>query len=201
MSNVQTMICLGLGKREPQRKSQRTNCFDVQYSAFVYMWEKVDEKWRDECASRGINYEPVKRYLQDPDFDMETTYLLRSIPRQTDPTTNNIISDPAASDMLRNNKDTFVFAPHLNCNIWPDFLALRPQVFIGNSPNATSGRDQAYIETYIQESAVRNSSEVGPRFRALQNGFSATDTEYRQTVLDQGPVDPEHLAGLTIYQR
>ncbi|KAK6003875.1 hypothetical protein QM012_008725 [Aureobasidium pullulans] len=200
MINVQTMICLGLGNWAPRESFQRTNCFVVQYAVFKYMCEKVDENWRNKCASRGTNYEPLERYFQDPAFDEQTKYLLQGVSRPSDPSTNIVIVDPAAANMIRNNKNVFVFAPHLNCNIWPEILSLLPQVFIGNSPNGFGGRDVAAIETYVRECKVIGSDDVGPRFNDLQAIFRETDTMYRQSYLEQGPVDPSHLADLTIYQ-
>lgn len=200
-SNVQTMICLGLGNWAPREFFQRTNCFVIQYAVFAYMYERVDKRWRDECASNGTKYRPVKRYFQDPAFDEQTKYILRDVPRPSDRPANNIIADPAASSMIRNNRNTFVFAPHLNCNIWPGMLSLQPQVFIGNSPKGLGGRDMAAMETYIQECEITNSDDAGPRLKALQTIFRATDTKYLQSDLVQGPVDPDHLANLTIYQR
>lgn len=200
-SNVQTMICLGLGNWAPRESFQRTNCFVVQYAVFAYMYEKVDSRLKDECASNGTKYKPVKRYFQDPAFDEQTKCLLRDIPRPSDRPADNIIADPAASSMIRNNENAFVFAPHLNCNIWPEVLSLHPQIFVGNSPKGLGGRDMAAMETYIQECGTTNSDDAGPRLRALQAIFRATDTEYLQSDLVQGPVDPEHLAHLTIYQR
>ncbi|KAI4748334.1 hypothetical protein E4T50_01387 [Aureobasidium sp. EXF-12298] len=200
-TNVQTMICLGLGNWVPRESFHRANCFVVQYAVFVYMCEKVDEKWRNQCASNGTVYEPVKRYFQDPAFNEQTKYLLQDVPRPNESPINTIIVDLAASKMIKNDKNTFVFAPHLNCNIWPGVLSLDPQVFIGNSPLGFGGRDMAMMETYIQECEITNSDEVGPRFNALLASFKATDTEYDQSELEQGPVDPDHLANLTIYQR
>ncbi|KAG9597501.1 hypothetical protein KCU77_g5582, partial [Aureobasidium melanogenum] len=200
-TNVQTMICLGLGNRVPRESFHRTNCFVVQYAVFVYMGEKVDERWRNQCASNGTVYEPVGRYFQDPAFDEQTKYLLQNVSRPSDAPINSIIVDPAASKMIENNRNTFVFAPHLNCNIWPEILSLHPRVFIGNSPLGLGGRDMAIMETYIQECEITNSDDVGPRFNALLASFRATGTEYHQSDLEQGPVDPDHLANLTIYQR
>ncbi|KAG9851058.1 hypothetical protein KCU98_g2629, partial [Aureobasidium melanogenum] len=200
-TNVQTMICLGLGNWVPRESFHRVNCFVVQYAVFVFMCEKVDERWKNECSSRGTKYEPVKRHFQDPAFDEQTKYLLQDVPRPSDPSTNNIIVNPAASKMIENNKNTFVFAPHLNCNIWPEILFLHPQVFIGNSPKGFAGQDMALMETYIQECEITNSDDVGPQSKALLASFRATDTEYHQSDLEQGPVDPDHLANLTIYQR
>ncbi|KAH0369654.1 hypothetical protein KCU65_g3091, partial [Aureobasidium melanogenum] len=200
-TNVQTLICLGLGNWVARRAIHRTNCFVVQYAVFVYMCEKVDERWRNQCASNGTIYEPVRRYLQDPAFDEQTRYFLQHVHSSSNPSTNNVIVDPAASKIIKNNKNTLVFTPHLNCNVWPEILSLRPQVFMGNSPRGFGGREMAATETYIQECGINNSDDVGPRFKALLAGFKATDMEYRQSDLEQGPVDPDHLANLTIYQR
>ncbi|KAH0351412.1 hypothetical protein KCU83_g4306, partial [Aureobasidium melanogenum] len=200
-TNVQTMICLGLGNWVSRESFHRANCFVVQYAVFVYMCEKVDERWRHQCASNGTMYEPVGRYFQDPAFDEQTKYLLHDVSHPSDPPINTIIVDPAASKMIENNRNTFVFAPHLNCNIWPEILSLHPQVFISNSPLGLGGRDMARMETYIQECETTNSDDVGARFNALLASFRATDTECSQSDLEQGPVDPDHLANLTIYQR
>lgn len=57
------------------------------------------------------------------------------------------------------------------------------------------------METYIQECEITDSGGAGPRLKALRAIFRATDTKYMQPDLVQGPVHPEHLANLTIYQR
>ncbi|KAG9689802.1 hypothetical protein KCU95_g9361, partial [Aureobasidium melanogenum] len=200
-TDVQTVICLGLGNWVPREFCHRTNCFVVQYAVFVYMCEKVDERWRNQCVSNGTIHQPARRCFQDPAFDEQTRHLLRHIPNLSNSPINNIVLDPAASKMIKNNRDTLVFAPHLNCNVWPEILSFRPLVFIGNSPKGFGGRDMAATETYIQECEIINSNDVGPRFKALLASFKATDTEYHQSNLEQGPVDPDHLANLTIYQR
>lgn len=43
-SNIQTMICLGLGNWAPREFFQRTNGFVIQYAVFAYMYERVDKR-------------------------------------------------------------------------------------------------------------------------------------------------------------
>lgn len=202
MKNVDTMICLGLGKYLGSKGPG--NKWVEQYTAFVYMWEQVDRKWQDECRAQGNNHPtPVARIFQDPDFDLRTEYLFCKIARRNDPGTNVIVEHPIAIDMIRRNRNTFVYAPHLPCRMDPLILSYMPQVFVGNSSQGRAGWDQAVLEEYIVESKFDNIvGRVGPKAEDMLAKIQLAKSTYGETrLIFEDEVAAPHFGRLSIFQR
>ncbi|KAI4716011.1 hypothetical protein E4T48_07810 [Aureobasidium sp. EXF-10727] len=190
MSNVKTMFCLGLGRYTGMPSPKDENPWVVQYALFVYIWEEVNKKRRIECEKRKIQFEPVKRYFK-----------IQILIDEQHQSPNIVLADGGALQMIKNDTDTLVFGPHLPATLWPQILALGPQVLISNSYKADGGRNAAAMATYMEETKITNSSGIGPEVKALMKRLSELSPKYHQTTLDTGPVYEGILKGLTIYER
>ena len=202
MNNVNTMICLGLGRYLGSISGG--NKWVSQYAVFVYLWELVDRKWQAECRAQGNNHPtPVARIFQDPNFDLRTEYLFSKIARRNDPGTNTVVEHPVAIDMIRENTNAFVYAPHLPCRMNPHILSYKPQVFIGNSSQGHAGWDQALVEEYIVESKFDNIiGRVGPKVEDLWAKIQLSKSTYNETrLIFEDNVSKPLLGRLSIFQR
>jgi hypothetical protein len=200
MDKVSTMICLGLGKYcgtvEP------TNAWVVQYAVFVYIWEKVNKKWQDDCKARHEPVTFVKRIFQDPEIDKRTIYLLQKIARDTDIGTNVVVEHPEALRQIEDYKNILVYAPHVPSRLSIAVLDQRPQVYIGNSSSGHGGWSTGMIEEYMEECKFDGIDTTGPKVTDLLDKTRVARHVYGEEALNNvGPVDKSHLAGISIFQR
>lgn len=200
MNDVSTMICLGLGRYcgtvEP------TNAWVVQYAVFVYIWEKVNKKWQDECRARREPPTLVKRIFQDLEIDKRTVYLLQKVARDTDTGTNVVVEHPEALKQIEDDKNILVYAPHLPSRLSIAVLDQRPQVYIGNSSSGHGGWSTAMIEEYMEECKFDGINTTGQKVTDLSAKTRVIRHIYGEEALnDVGPVDKSHLAGISIFQR
>jgi hypothetical protein len=202
LENVRTMVCLSLGRYVGPPNTTR-NRWMVQYAVFVYMWERVNQKWQDECKENGIeNPTPVQRIFQDPDFDKRTEYLLQKIARATDPGTNVVVEHLEAFQMIEADSNTFVYAPHLLCRLNVSVLSRRPKVFVGNGSRAAGGFTSAMMEEYMEECKFEGTTAIGQKVDDLWARICAAKQTYGERKMNnEGPADESHLNGTSIYLR
>jgi hypothetical protein len=201
MNGVKTMVCLGLGQYVgPVHPG---NMWIAQYAVFAYMWRLINRKWQNECRQRGINPPTsVQRFFQDPAIDTGTRHLLEKIARNTDPEANLVVEHPAALDIIKTDKNTFVFAPHLPCRLNLTFLACRPQLFIGNSKIGHGGWISAMVEEYMEECHFEGITTIGQRVNDLWNKIQVAEASYSKSLLIvQAPVARPWFGGTSIYVR
>ncbi|KAI4765601.1 hypothetical protein E4T52_09301 [Aureobasidium sp. EXF-3400] len=202
LHDIKTMVCLGLGQYVGPH-STTGNCWIVQYTVFVYMWEKVNEKRQTELTdSDDPNPTPVERIFQDPAIDKRTKYLLQRIPRNTDPGFNNVVEVPEAFYMLEADQNTFVYAPHLPSRLNLSVLSRRPQVFVGNGERAVGGWRTAMMEEYMEECKFEGTTAIGQNVDNLWARICAARQTYREEKMNnEGPMDPTHFSGTSIFLR
>ncbi|KAH0288489.1 hypothetical protein M436DRAFT_78619 [Aureobasidium namibiae CBS 147.97] len=201
LHDIKTMVCLGLGQYVGPPSTTR-NVWIVQYAVFVYMWEKLNQKWQTECTDRGDPVTSVARIFQDPAIDKRTKYLLQKIPRTTDPGYNNVVEVPEAFFMLEADENTFVYAPHLPSRLNLAVLSRRPQVFVGNGERAVGGWKTAIMEEYMEECKFEGVNVIGQGVRDLWARVCAARQTYLEAPMNNdGPTDPTHFNGTSIFLR
>ena len=201
LHDIKTMVCLGLGRYVGPESTTR-NVWIIQYAVFVYMWEKVNQKWQTECTDRGDPVTSVERIFQDPAIDKRTQYLLQKIPRVTDPGFNNVVEVPEAFFMLEADENTFVYAPHLPSRLNLSVLSRRPQVFVGNGERAVGGWRTAMMEEYMEECKYEGTNAIGQRVNDLWARVCAARQTYDEEKMNNdGPKDKTHFSGTSIFVR
>jgi hypothetical protein len=200
-AGIQNMICLGLGVFFPSPRIDNT--YIVQYAVFVYMWQVMNEKRRKECKEQKIAFSPVKRYFQDPAFDLRTKYLLQRIPRNTDPEDNIVLEHPEAMKMI--DSHAFVYAMHLPARSSVHVLSLGAQIYIGNSSSKLVGSwTRAMMETFIEESLFTNTldptADFGPEMHKLLAKVEVCERMYDEKQLSESLVPSRKFGSTSIYR-
>ncbi|KAH0288557.1 hypothetical protein M436DRAFT_78618 [Aureobasidium namibiae CBS 147.97] len=100
-ATIKTAVFMGLGNINWQCKTDYNRSWVQQCGLFLAICQLLEEKQGKESGS-------IKKFFQDPSFEMEDRWILERIGKQV------IIEHPAANDKM--GKGSFIFAPRFPAN-------------------------------------------------------------------------------------
>ncbi|KEQ86193.1 hypothetical protein M438DRAFT_344574, partial [Aureobasidium pullulans EXF-150] len=200
MQGIDTMICLNLGNFFGIINEHVQNTWVIQYAIFIFMWQKVNERREAECSEKGWKFEPIKKYFQDPSFDMRTKYLLQEIHRESDQWPNIILGHHEADRMIKDN--TFVYAVHLPARASVDVLRLGPRIAVTNSSwSKIDGWERGMAEMFIEQTLLTQNPEVSAQLRLLVGVHQDVKRLYDEEPVAPIPEEDHRFFATSIYVR